>query len=508
MAGLRRWFYWHSHILASSPAYRVRTEKLRWHGSSCAPRRELLVYSLNTPRQRLSWSHPDWQARLVTTSKGDDGDFGRGRRSLASLVIWGTVVVSAFGGATFAWLAWLLSRQAAPWHDPGGWWRWIDSVDGPSLFDSARTTVTLLAVVGVGGAALVTYRRQDTAERTHEVAFRSGLTAAKQLELDSDKYQLDRDRHQLEVQRRNDERERELRTRFTTVAEQLGSTNFSVRHAGAYALASLADDWHHFGNDSERQVCVDLLCAQLRSVRASEEGVTDEENAASRGEFEIRKTFLALIRSRRPIAADGGHAWNSCTLDLSGADLSGVLLDEINLQGANLDNVDLSHSVLVRVNLTDARMRRAMLTGAEFNQCDMRRVRLRRSQIDSGQNAAAVELGGNDLTDADFVAASLGEVQFPRSNLTNAKFSGAHLQGSNFSDATLTGAWFYGAKLSGANFRRADIRGALFGRKPEFSAQMRHRVDLSGVDFEGTIYDETTTWPDGVKPSGLPPTTL
>ena len=63
----------------------------------------------------------------------------------------------------------LLSRQPAPWHDPNGWPAFISQVDGTKIFDAARITATLLAIIGIGGAALVAYRRQDTAERAHEV---------------------------------------------------------------------------------------------------------------------------------------------------------------------------------------------------------------------------------------------------------------------------------------------------------------------------------------------------
>jgi len=140
---------------------------------------------------------------------------------LLFLVAIGTVAVTVLGVALLAWLAWLLSHQPAPWNDPNGWSAWVSQVDSAKMFDSARTTATLLAIIGVGGAALVAYRRQDTTERSHQVAIDAQETAVKQFTLDSDKYELDRQRHQLETDRRTDDREREFRSRFTTIAEQL-----------------------------------------------------------------------------------------------------------------------------------------------------------------------------------------------------------------------------------------------------------------------------------------------
>jgi hypothetical protein len=65
-----------------------------------------------------------------------------------------------------------------------GYLAWWSHVDGAALFDAARTTATILAVIGVGAAALVANRRQDTAEQTykltvqgHKVAIEAQQTA-------------------------------------------------------------------------------------------------------------------------------------------------------------------------------------------------------------------------------------------------------------------------------------------------------------------------------------------
>ena len=47
--------------------------------------------------------------------------------------------------------------------------------------------------------------------------------------------------------------------RYATAAEQLGSSSATVRLAGIYALANLADQW-----EEQRQQCVEVLCAHLR----------------------------------------------------------------------------------------------------------------------------------------------------------------------------------------------------------------------------------------------------
>jgi len=56
-----------------------------------------------------------------------------------------------------------------------------------------------------------------------------------------------------------EQRTRTLNERCATAAEHLGSDKPTVRLAGVYAMAGLADDWQE-----NRQTCVDVLCAYLR----------------------------------------------------------------------------------------------------------------------------------------------------------------------------------------------------------------------------------------------------
>jgi len=151
--------------------------------------------------------------------------------------------------------------------------------------------------------------------------------------------------------------ERHLRDRYTACAGQLGHDNPAVRLAGGYALAALADDWHTLGNDTERQVCIDLLCAYLRAERrpptdettsSSSDGIPGGKSQSPsvieryrpqskeqqiraaivfgrrREEYEryrqdeqpVRAALLELVRARtRP-----GGPWDGCRIDLTGID--------------------------------------------------------------------------------------------------------------------------------------------------------------------------------------------
>lgn len=436
--------------------------------------------------------------RIESTSASAPAPLRRTHRTpLVVLVSIGTIAVTLLGVALFAWLAWLLSHQPAPWNDPNGWRAFVSQVDGTRIFDAARITVTLLAIIGIGGAALVAYRRQDTTERSHQVAIEAQETAANQYKLDSDKYELDRKRHELETHRRADDRERELRARFTTIAEQLGSKSFAVRHAGAYALASLADDWHEIGKDVERQICVDLLCAQLRSPRDQEPLYPDDGRVYySASDTEVRKTIIRLLRSHRPLDPDISVGWKACAIDLSAADLTGFDLTEIDLRSANLDDADLSHAQLVRADLSEAMMARTTLSGTKFIDANLAKAKLFSSRVEVKSesevwpNMASFERA--NLAGALLTSANLPHAEFEGADLTGAYLNSARLQEASFLQAVLSDTHCYDTKFNQADFRNADLRRANFVR-----------ADTTEANFTDAIYDGATKWRHNQVPEGV-----
>ncbi|MGS2616583.1 hypothetical protein ACVCAH_18955 [Micromonospora sp. LZ34] len=135
--------------------------------------------------------------------------------------------------------------------------------------------------------------------------------------------------------------------RFKSASEQLGSTDASVRLAGAYAMLNLADDWK-----SNRQMCVDVLCGYLRMPfdipdddselsysrvysEAVKFGPTDTiANRLSRADKEIRQELQVRLAIQRALAAhlrnpEKKHKhgqemlefWPSVRIDLFGATL-------------------------------------------------------------------------------------------------------------------------------------------------------------------------------------------
>ncbi|WP_213574119.1 pentapeptide repeat-containing protein [Rhodococcus sp. USK13] len=169
-----------------------------------------------------------------------------------------------------------------------------------------------MAFLVAGGAAYLAYRKQRTADLSHALATRS---------LDSDALS-------------------ELRTRFATAVEQLSHTSAAVRMAGAYALATIADEWLERDNVPQAQMCVEVLCGYLRlpykrdsgknfqTKRVVKRNLDDKVSEEEHFEFPqndraVRATITGIVAQR--LMSKGGdwdpRPWARLSLDFTDAHL-------------------------------------------------------------------------------------------------------------------------------------------------------------------------------------------
>lgn len=145
--------------------------------------------------------------------------------------------------------------------------------------------VSLTVVAGVGGvvALVVAYRKQ----RISESAETRELT--------------------------------KLRTeRFGAACNQIGNESPTVRLAGVYALAALADEW-----TAQRQVCIDVPCAYLRIPY---EPALESEwylDAESEVRLAITSVISRHLRDGAPVSWQG-HDFDLVRAVLRSADFSGI----------------------------------------------------------------------------------------------------------------------------------------------------------------------------------------
>jgi hypothetical protein len=114
------------------------------------------------------------------------------------------------------------------------------------------------------------------------------------------------------------ERVKVLNERFASACSQIGHEKPTVRLAGIYAMASLADEWLE-----QRQVCIDVLCAYLRipyGPALDSPWYHDEES-------EVRLSVTSVIsdhlRPGAPVSWQG-HEFNLVRAVLRSADFADI----------------------------------------------------------------------------------------------------------------------------------------------------------------------------------------
>jgi uncharacterized protein YjbI with pentapeptide repeats len=132
--------------------------------------------------------------------------------------------------------------------------------------------------------------------------------------------------------------------------------------------------------------------------------------------------------------------------DLSGADLSGVDLDDAHLAGA-----DLSRAQLIGAHLSNAGLWVTDLGYAQLSGADLSRANLNSSDLTYA-----------DLRDADLSSAHLDESDLDHAQLNRANLSRADLHKSHLTYADLTDTDLSRANLGRANLSHAELGGADF----------------------------------------------
>ena len=164
--------------------------------------------------------------------------------------------------------------------------------------------------------------------------------------------------------------------------------------------------------------------------------------------------------------AEANRKW----LETSGAEGSTAQWINDDLSGRDLSNVVLVEATLLHSDFSDCLMERADLSRAMAGGTRFDRARLVGSNLLKAQ-----------LTDAHFDGADASQARFTKSTLDRATFSGAVLRGADFDHASCIDASFREANLRDASFIKANLEGASLAG-----------AELSGTRWQGTSVNAAT----------------
>ncbi|TYQ25883.1 hypothetical protein PseudUWO311_14405 [Pseudanabaena sp. UWO311] len=158
-------------------------------------------------------------------------------------------------------------------------------------------------------------------------------------------------------------------------------------------------------------------------------------------------------------------------VDLRGADLSNASLVDANLSFSNLTEANLTQANLLRANLSQTKLVSALLPKAELMKSNLSEADLNAANLKGANlllaNLRKANLAKANLSESNLSAANLSEASLDEANLSSADLRSAELHLTNLSNANLSSAnltaaklvliEFSGTNLNGANFRNAIV---------------------------------------------------
>ena len=158
-------------------------------------------------------------------------------------------------------------------------------------------------------------------------------------------------------------------------------------------------------------------------------------------------------------------------VDLRGADLSNSSLIDANLAFSNLSEANLSQANLLRANLSQAKLGSVILQKAELMKSNLSEADLSLANLNGANlvlaNLRKANLVKANLRDSNLAAANLSEAILEGADLSAADMRSAELHLTNLSNANLSSTnltaakliliEFAGTNLNGANFRNAIV---------------------------------------------------
>lgn len=163
-------------------------------------------------------------------------------------------------------------------------------------------------------------------------------------------------------------------------------------------------------------------------------------------EFKIERKASDIIQPRSPEEARQAIKEKR---DLSGA----------NLQGFNLENLNASGAILRKTKLTGAILAHGLLMSPNFYRTTAHQANLQHTVMLSPDLVRA-DFQGADLSDGALIGADAQEALFINANLRNAGLVGGDYRDADFSGANLSNAWLAGINVEGADFTGVDTTGA------------------------------------------------
>ena len=183
--------------------------------------------------------------------------------------------------------------------------------------------------------------------------------------------------------------------------------------------------------------------------------------------------------------------------DLSGKNLAGKVLTDLDLSNIKLTNADLSNSILIGTKLVGADLTNADLSGVNLSNTDLTEANLSGADLTdtnlSGKDLSGMDLTGADLTGADLTDVNLSGMDLSKVNFDRTDLSGKKISDSNFDFVSLKDTKMDNVDLSHTQLREVDlteIKNKDLSNSNLFKTSITYS-NLKNIDIRNTTINES-----------------
>ena len=196
------------------------------------------------------------------------------------------------------------------------------------------------------------------------------------------------------------------------------------------------------------------------------------------------------------LRAESGKPLDEGEIDLSGVNLQGFNLVDLNFEGVLFSKAEMQGANLMETNLQRASLDDANLQGSLFLFAKLQRVDF------YGTNLRGADLSHTNMREASFHNLNLSEVDFKHARMRRASIEDANLQNANLSHVNLQGAFLVRLKIdSASSFTGADFRGAMLKRVDFTKTQIHQKQFQSMFGDTSTVLNSRHEPTDSDRPA-------
>ncbi len=214
--------------------------------------------------------------------------------------------------------------------------------------------------------------------------------------------------------------------------------------------------------------------------------------------WEIKKKALSPNKKHLKVFRRGVTVWNKWRdknpdvipeltgLELNDEDLDGINLSKADLRGVKLQGVSLNSSLLENANLEGSDLKSVFFLSANLSDANFSNANLKYAKFN---NSKLIKLSfyKTSLSHVSFFFANLNDVNFTNAKIVNSDFNEANCNRAVFDNAFICNCSVYGASFWECSFKETESKNISISREKDELGESDKLFEINNIEFAQSI---------------------